>query len=210
MRAKPGFLQTRLYEKQRCPWVFSNHHTFLWGAYQIPMNVHEKLVSRKKEILFCFPISNQTFYSHHSSFKVQRILRKISIISCKINSHQNRYKLYAEDNKKHCLLHSIPQFISFHFFLTFKCPPPSQEHLCHLSIHIYAYQSKISVWGKWMISSLSNKPFHSKIFLSLSLSFLSSSRNCFPPELEWVCAKYQYKSCYLMNVQWQARSTEEN
>lgn len=136
--------------------------------------------------------------------------KKTSIISSKINSHQNHYKLYAEDNKKHCLLHSIPQFISFHFFLTFKCPPPSQEHLCHLSIHIYAYQSKISVWGKWMISSLSNKPFHSKIFLSLSLSFLSSSRNCFPPELEWVCAKYQYKSCYLMNVQWQARSTEEN
>lgn len=155
MRAKPGFLQTRLYEKPRCPQVFSNYHTFLWGAYQTHTNVQEKLVSREKEIIFCFPTSNQMFYSHHS-LKVQRIFRKISTISSKINSHQNHYKLYAEDNKKHCLLHSIPQFFSFHFFLTFKCPPPSQEHLCHLSIYIYACQSKISVWGKWMISSLSN------------------------------------------------------
>lgn len=61
MRAKPGLLQTRLYEKPTCPWAFSNHYTVLSGAYQTSMNIHGNVVSRKKELNFAFTPATKRF-----------------------------------------------------------------------------------------------------------------------------------------------------
>lgn len=84
MRAKPWFLQTRLYEKPPCPRGFSNHYTVLWEAYQTIKNVHGKLVSRKKELNFAFTPATKRFIVITPVSKLKEFSGKLALFQTKL------------------------------------------------------------------------------------------------------------------------------
>lgn len=181
MRAKPGFLQTRLYEKPRFPLAFSKYHTVLWGAYQTSKNVPRKLDSRKNELSFAFPPATKCFTDFTPASKSKEFPGKLALFQGKLIL------------RKCQLLHSVPQCFSS-FFLTFL---PEASVQCLYLHHVHHSEIRLQenrMISKWLIFPLKMVLFH-------SLSLLPSSRNCFPrkSEFDCICVKYKYKSYLFSN-----------